>query len=234
MNESPASIEECKIRGEDNLDEDKSKSFASTLRLEEAEEMLRACSYKNTVKYKPDIRYAKVVKVYDGDTIDVATPLSALFICRFNVRLQGIDTPEMTSKNAFEKKAAVIVRDMLRSRIMNKMVEIVSIEKDKYGRLLCRVNDAYSGESINDWLLQTGWALPYSGRGEKEVRTINWDQRIIEYEGKYEGKGEDFTYESTKITVMDERDEPKVDTIENTIVTMHSVREDKGSDLLEL
>lgn len=58
-----------------------------------------------TVKaYIPEIYYGKVIKVYDGDTITIVTQLyngdvtPKTELSKFNVRILGIDTPELKNK----------------------------------------------------------------------------------------------------------------------------------------
>ena len=64
--------------------------------------------WKDCKAFVPPINSGYVVKVYDGDTITIASklpyPESPLY--RFAVRLNGIDTPEIKGKNEDEKKAA--------------------------------------------------------------------------------------------------------------------------------
>ena len=75
--------------------------------LKEDPELAKA-TFKGTKTFIPDVYYGKVVKVYDGDTITIATRLGGegpLF--RFSVRLLEIDTPEKRTKNLEEKELAM-------------------------------------------------------------------------------------------------------------------------------
>jgi endonuclease YncB( thermonuclease family) len=60
--------------------------------------------WNNTIRICP-IKYGQVIKVYDGDTITIATPLfngdevPHIETYRFNIRLRGINTPELRTKN---------------------------------------------------------------------------------------------------------------------------------------
>ena len=72
---------------------------------------------------------------------------------RFSVRLRGIDTPELRSRCADEKRAAKIARDALRGKILHRVVELSHTSTEKYGRLLADVT--LDGESINDWLVES-------------------------------------------------------------------------------
>ena len=122
-------------------------------------------TYENTEVFTPFFNQAKVVKVYDGDTLHV---VAILFDrpYRFMVRMYGYDSPELRSKNPVEKEAAQAARKALSDRILYRMVQInIRPEKDKYGRLLARIADCDG--SINDWMIAQGHGKPYFG-GTKE------------------------------------------------------------------
>ena len=128
-------------------------------------------SWENTIPFKPNISYGKVIKVYDGDTITIAAkPYREEPVFRFTLRLLNVDCPEIRSKDENEKKAAIIVRDKLKDLIYNKCVSITDIASDKYGRVLCNVwlDDC----NISNWLLTNNLAVKYDG-GKKEVPN-NW------------------------------------------------------------
>lgn len=124
-------------------------------------------SYKDTVPFIPPINGGIVVKVYDGDTITIASrlPYEHSPMYRFSVRLTGIDCPEMKSKNEAERKLALQAANMLQEKIMGKEVELQNMGTEKYGRLLADV--FLDGEHINQWILANGFARPYDG-GKKE------------------------------------------------------------------
>lgn len=121
----------------------------------------------NTKKYVPDITYGKVIKVYDGDTITIATQLynGSLVpkkeIYRFSVRLNGIDTPEIKSSNETEKKLAIAARDALSTLIIGKVVRLENISYDKYGRLLCKT--FLEDLDICEWMVEHNYAVVYNG-----------------------------------------------------------------------
>ena len=102
--------------------------------------------YRDQVGYSwanefPPIDKGMVVKIYDGDTITIAAklPYSSSPLYRFSVRLNGIDTPELHTKNLEEKEMAENARDALKMQIMNKEVELKNTKTEKYGRLLADV-----------------------------------------------------------------------------------------------
>ena len=77
---------------------------------------------------------AKVVKVYDADTIHIVLPLFNKLM-KFKTRFIGIDSAEIRSKNPDEKIHAKKARDILKSKIHDKLVRVECGEFDKYGRL---------------------------------------------------------------------------------------------------
>ena len=119
--------------------------------------------YKDTIPFKPDITSGKVIKVYDGDTITIATQLpynnSPFF--RFSVRLRGIDCPEIRSKNTSEKECAVIARNLLIDNIYHKIVTLKNVDYDKYGRILADV--FLDGMNVTDVLIKNRLAVTYDG-----------------------------------------------------------------------
>lgn len=128
---------------------------------------LDSIEHKNISKFSLNgLSYiAKVVKVYDGDTITVVFKFNDAFF-KWNCRLIGIDTPELKTTNKSEKEIGIKARDYLKSLIMDKIVKIKCGEFDKYGRLLVEVfiNDT----NINENMIQGGYAKKYLG-GTKEI-----------------------------------------------------------------
>jgi endonuclease YncB( thermonuclease family) len=138
--------------------------------------------WEDTIPFTFPITHGRVIKVYDGDTITIASklPFENSPLYRLSVRLNGIDTPEIKGKTSDEKQAALNARDALSNLIINKIVELKNIESEKYGRILA---DVYLGElHINQWLIDNRYAVSYSG-GNKAISTpSNW----LEYKNKKE------------------------------------------------
>jgi len=117
--------------------------------------------------FVPDINYGYVIRCYDGDTITiVSNPYGE--VCRFTVRISGLDTPELRGGASLEQSAAEIVRDELMKMILNKYVRIKVQGNDKYGRLLADIWLDEDSDSINKWLLDNKYAIPYDG-GKRSV-----------------------------------------------------------------
>jgi micrococcal nuclease len=124
-------------------------------------------NWKDTIQFVPPISGGQVIKVYDGDTITIASridiPNSPLY--RFSVRLNGIDAPEIHGKNTDEKASAIYARDRLESLILHRFVHLKNQKTEKYGRILA---DVYLGDLyINQWLLDEKLVVPYDGGTKK-------------------------------------------------------------------
>jgi micrococcal nuclease len=107
---------------------------------------------------------ARLVSVYDGDTIRVDLSLG-FNIWQLNkpIRLYGIDTPELRGA---ERPQGLVVRDIVEQRLRQADRLIIETHKDttgKYGRLLgtvhYRVGDQW--RNLNQELLEEGLAAVY-------------------------------------------------------------------------
>jgi len=123
--------------------------------------------WADTIEFTFPIVGGRVIKVYDGDTITIASklPFQDSPLYRLSVRLNGIDTPEIKGKNEDEKTAAKNARDDLASIILNKYVTLQNIQSEKYGRILA---DVYINELwLNEWMIKERYAIKYDGKTKK-------------------------------------------------------------------
>ena len=107
---------------------------------------------------------AKIISVYDGDTVKAIFPLHGT-LYTWNCRLTGIDTPEIRTRNKNEKKHGYMVRDKLREKILDKVVTLKCGDLDKYGRLL--VSITCEDCAVNNWLIENNYAFAYDGGKKK-------------------------------------------------------------------
>lgn len=131
-------------------------------------------SIHDTIPFIPQVSEGKVVKVYDGDTITIASkiPGSDKWY-RFQIRLSGIDSAEIKGKTINEKAAALTARDALHDLIFGKIVKLRKVSIEKYGRLLA---DVYIDNlHVNKWLLDNGLAIPYDGGNKAIYCPKKWD-----------------------------------------------------------
>ena len=135
---------------------------------------LKKINYDDTIPFVPYIVYAKVIKVYDGDTITVASKLPFIDspIYRFSVRLAGIDSPEIKGQSLTEKTLAIKSRDALHKLIFGKIIELKNCGKEKYGRLLADIY--YNNIHVNQWMINKKLAVVYDGG--KKIRPTHWDE----------------------------------------------------------
>lgn len=120
-------------------------------------------TWDDAIPFVPPIEKGVVIKVYDGDTITIASklPYNKSPLYRFQVRLNGIDCPEMKSKNDNEKVCAQIAQKELSDMIFGKTVELKNIKTEKYGRILA---DVYlDNVNLSTHMVQQRLAVYYDG-----------------------------------------------------------------------
>lgn len=133
---------------------------------------------KKIKPFIPEINYGKVVKVHDGDTITIVTQLHngdvtpKVELYKFNVRVLGIDTPELKTKNKKEKELAIVARDALHALLINKVVKLKNISYDKYGRILSNVS--LEDVNVSEWLVSKKYAVQYNGG----TKTHKWTEDV--------------------------------------------------------
>jgi endonuclease YncB( thermonuclease family) len=83
-------------------------------------------TWNETIPFKVPITEGYVLKVYDGDTITIASklPFENSPIYRFSVRLAGIDTPEIKGKTEKEKHMAKDFYMLVETVILELFVEM--------------------------------------------------------------------------------------------------------------
>lgn len=102
---------------------------------------------------------ARVVRVVDADTVDLAVSLGFGIEVLSRVRLAGVDAPEMKTADgraARDRVAALLPVDS------ETCLKTDGDRRDKFGRLLGRL-ELPDGLVLNDWLLENGLAKPYGG-----------------------------------------------------------------------
>jgi len=126
---------------------------------------------KNLTKciYKDLKTYARVYKVYDGDTVSIIFNYNNEFI-KYSCRVNRIDTPEIRTKNQVEKEHALIAKKYLSDMILEKIIIVKILGFDKYGRLLVELYDADNGKNINDLMISGGFANEYYGKTKLDFK----------------------------------------------------------------
>lgn len=102
---------------------------------------------------------AKVLSVIDGDTIDVMIDLGFGIYHNARVRLAGIDTKELTDKDAANRANALDAKAYVYRLVYGKDVVLKTSKKDKYGRYLAIV--FVGTTNVNESLISSSLAVPY-------------------------------------------------------------------------
>jgi micrococcal nuclease len=112
--------------------------------------------------------FVKEVKnVVDGDTIDVIIDLGFDILFASRVRLAGIDTPESRTTDKAEKALGLEAKEYLKKQLKDAKSVVIRTEKmdssEKYGRILGWVYVNGESESLNNKMINDGYAWGYLG-----------------------------------------------------------------------
>lgn len=126
----------------------------------------------------------EVVKVVDGDTIDVISGDK-----KYRVRLIGVDTPETVDPRSkvecFGKEASNYTTDLVYKETVHLEMDSSQGQVDKYGRLLAYVY-LLNGEMLNKKLISDGYGQEYTYQAPYRYQK---EFRDLEAFAKREGRG---------------------------------------------
>jgi len=126
----------------------------------------------------------KIVKVIDGDTVDVDIDLGFdVWLKKQRIRLYGVDTPESRTRDLVEKKYGLAAKEFVASHLPLESQQILRTKLDdargKFGRILGEFvieidtpsTEGYTSEltTINDQLLAEHHAVKYYGQSKKDI-----------------------------------------------------------------
>ena len=118
-----------------------------------------------------NFRVTEINRVLDGDTIDVTIDLGFDLYKKERVRVAGVDTPEKRTKNLEEKALGIDATNWLKEKLegaingddeLSVRTELVG-GVGKYGRLLGWLYIGDEPLSLNEQMINEGYALPYDG-----------------------------------------------------------------------
>ena len=123
-----------------------------------------------------NFRVTEINRVVDGDTIDVTIDLGFDLYKKERVRVAGVDTPEKRTRNLEEKELGIDATNWLKKKLEDAISGdddlIIRTELDggvgKYGRLLGWLYVGDSDVSLNEQMIDEGYAHPYDG-GTKDM-----------------------------------------------------------------
>jgi micrococcal nuclease len=113
----------------------------------------------------------KIDKVLDGDTIDVTIDLGFDLYKKERVRVAGVDTPEKRTRDLEEKALGIDATNWLKEKLTEtiKGDDELTIRTElkggvgKYGRLLGWLYVGESTISLNEQMIEEGYAWAYDG-----------------------------------------------------------------------
>ena len=124
----------------------------------------------------------KIVRVVDGDTVDVDIDLGfAVWLNKQRIRLFGVDTPESRTRDAEEKKFGILAKNFVKGRLPVGSMQILRTRMDdsrgKFGRILGEV--VLEETTLNQLLIVTNNGVPYFGQSKEEIEKAHLENRRI-------------------------------------------------------
>lgn len=128
--------------------------------------------------------YCKIVKVIDGDTVDVDIDLGfGVWLKKERVRVNGIDTPESRTRDKEEKKFGLISKNRVKQLLPVGSTQILKTESDrngedkkgKFGRILGdfvftkSVDGGRLTDRLSDVLIDENMAVRYHGQSKDDI-----------------------------------------------------------------
>ena len=133
---------------------------------------------------------ARVLKVVDGDTVDVDIDLGfGVWLKDERVRIMGIDTPESRTRDKVEKKFGLAAKARLKELLGPTPILKTQVGKGgedmkgKFGRILGDfiVADGYggyeNGSLVTEIMIAEGHAVPYTGGSKEEIEALHRKNR---------------------------------------------------------
>jgi micrococcal nuclease len=126
---------------------------------------------------------ARVIKVVDGDTVDVDIDLGfGVWLKDERVRIMGIDTPESRTRDKVEKKFGLAAKARLKELLGATPILKTQVGKGgedmkgKFGRIL---GDFLTedGKKCGELLIKEGHAVKYTGGAKEDVEKQHMKNR---------------------------------------------------------
>ncbi len=140
-----------------------------------------------------NFRVVSIDKVLDGDTIDVTIDLGFDLYKKERVRIAGVDTPEKRTRDLEEKALGIDATNWMKGTLTDTVensVNELTIRTElkggvgKYGRLLGWLYVGDSDLSLNEQMIEEGYAWEYDGGTKKkdfeELREIRRQHGTLE------------------------------------------------------
>ena len=138
-----------------------------------------------------NFRVIKINRVVDGDTIDVTIDLGFDLFKKERVRVAGVDTPEKRTRDLEEKALGIDATNWLKNHLDSAITgeEDLIIRTElvggmgKYGRLLGWLYIGDAELSLNEKMIEEGYAWAYDGgtkqKNFEELREIRREKGTL-------------------------------------------------------
>jgi micrococcal nuclease len=122
----------------------------------------------------------KVVRIIDGDTVDVDIDLGFdVWLKKQRIRLFGVDTPESRTRDALEKKFGIMAKNFVKGRLPVGSNQVLRTRLDdsrgKFGRILGEF--VMEDTTLNQLLIVTNNGVPYFGQSKEEIEAAHIENR---------------------------------------------------------
>jgi micrococcal nuclease len=112
-------------------------------------------------------RIKEIHKIVDGDTIDASIDLGFDISLEKRIRLAGVDTPESRTTDLKEKAMGLESKEWLKKKLEGAKDIIIKTElpdsTEKYGRIIGHLFINGQETSLNNQMIDEGYALAYDG-----------------------------------------------------------------------
>lgn len=129
----------------------------------------------------------EILRVVDGDTVDVIIDCGFDIYHKARVRMYGIDTPESRTKDLDEKARGKLAAQYIIDHVDNGNEVVIKTEKDgkgKFGRILGKI--FIDGKNINQSMIDEHLAVEYFGQSKSAIENEHLvNRQILIDEGKY-------------------------------------------------
>jgi micrococcal nuclease len=126
-------------------------------------------------------RIREIHKVVDGDTIDADIDLGFSISLEKRIRLAGVDTPESRTTDLKEKAMGLESKEWLKKRCENAKDILIKTElpdsTEKYGRIIGHLFINGQETSLNNQMIDEGYALAYDGGTKNKNFSVLLEKR---------------------------------------------------------
>tara|TARA_B100002019_G_scaffold286691_1_gene297550 strand:+ start:889 stop:1290 length:402 start_codon:yes stop_codon:yes gene_type:complete len=121
----------------------------------------------------------KVVRVVDGDTVDIDIDLGfGVWLHKERVRVMGIDTPESRTRDKVEKRFGLLAKEFVEKFLQTGDVILTTKKYDakgKFGRILG--DFVCNGRTLSKVMIEEYHAVEYHGQSKEDIREAHLANR---------------------------------------------------------